>query len=120
MKKLFTLFAVAALTATMAACGGNANQQNNDEAATEVEAAAPAAAAEGDVLDKYEALINKAIEVYGKVKQGDAGAMEEYAKIAEEMSAMSTELTTAVEGMSAAQAQRFAELGQKWAAAAAQ
>lgn len=124
MKKLFTLFAIASLTVAMVACG-NKNKKATDEAATEsaVEAAVetPAApAAEESVLDKYEKLVNQAIEVYGKVKAGDANATAEYTKIAEEMSSMSTELTSAIANMSAEDADRFTKLGEKWAAALAQ
>ena len=124
MKKLFTLFAVTAFALSMTACGGNSNSNKNTESTeTQTEAAAEVAAPaaeEGNVLDKYEKLVNQAIEVYPKVKAGDAAATQEYMKIAEEMSKMAEELTTEMANMTPEQVQRFSELGQKWAAAAAQ
>ncbi len=120
MKKLCTLFAVSALVLTFAACGGN-KKNNTTEAAGETTTettATPAQTAGNDVLDKYEALINQAIDLQAKVAKGDAAASQEYMKIAEEMQSMAGELQTAIANMSEADAQRFAELGQKLANAA--
>ena len=117
MKKIFTLIAVAALAMTMVACGNNNKKANADtETAVETEKAAPAAAGKS-TLDKYADLIEKAIEVYPKVKAGDAGAVAEYTKIAEDMAALSTELSGAMATMSTEDVERFTKLGEKWAAA---
>lgn len=121
MKKFFAIFAVTALALTLTACGGNKKNNNTETENTETTeaTAAPAApAAEANVLDKYEALVNQAIELQGKVAQGDAAASQEYMKVAEEMQKIAGELQTAMTNMSEADMARFTELGQKLANAA--
>jgi len=122
MKNLFTLCAVAVMALTFAACGNAANKNNadtTDSIETAVTTEAPVAvAAEESVLDKYEALINQTIELQGKVAAGDAAAAQQLVTVSEEMNKISAELQTAMANMSAEDAQRFAELGQKLAGAA--
>ena len=117
MKKLFTLFAATAFVLSMVACGGNASNNSATEETTETPAPA---AQENDVMAKYESLVNQAIELQGKVSNGDASAIQEYMKIAEEMGKIAEELSAEMANMTPEQAQRFAELGQKMAAAAQQ
>lgn len=121
MKKILMVVTAAAF---LVACGGKSTStKTEDTNATQVEATTEAkeeVKEEGDVLSQYEALIEKAIEVYPKVKAGDATAVAEYQKIAEDMGALSTKLTEEMSTMTPEQANKFAELGQKLAAAMAQ
>jgi len=121
MKRILSIFAIATVAFAFVACGGGkAKTEATEEAATEtvvsVEEAAPAAA-EKTALAQYEEFINKVIDLYPKVKAGDVDAMKEYQKLSEEMTATATKLSEEMATMSAEDAQKFAELGQKLAAA---
>ena len=122
MKKILSIFAMATMTFALVACGGKGTktEEVTEEATTETvvssEEAAPAES-EQTVLAQYEVFINKLIELYPKVKAGDADALSEYQKLTEEMTATATQLSQEMSTMSAEDAQKFAELGQKLAAA---
>ncbi|NDV84505.1 hypothetical protein [Bacteroides sp. 51] len=121
MKRFLSIFAIATVAFAFVACGGKGTKTEEAEAtATEtvenVESAAPAAS-EKSALAQYEEFINKVIDLYPKVKAGDVDAMKEYQKLSEEMTAVSTQLSQEMSTMSAEDAQKFAELGQKLAAA---
>ncbi|MDH6306359.1 hypothetical protein M2459_000346 [Parabacteroides sp. PF5-5] len=114
MKKSYLVLAVLTFTLSFIACGGKTSEKaTSEDAAPKTEAAAPAKG--NDVLDKYETLVNKTIELYesGKFKSGDAAAMQEYTKIAQEMSEMAEELQEAMQNLTPAQVQKYTELGQK-------
>jgi len=123
MKKTFSMFAVAVLALTMAACGGNSSSNNNstESNATETPAveAQATAAAEGDVLAEYEKLIEKLIELQGKVNKGDMSAMEEYTKLSQEMADFATKHAEEFANLTEAQVLRYQEIGMKLANAAA-
>ena len=123
MKKTFSMFAVAVLALTMAACGGNSSSNNNstESNATETPAveAQATAAAEGDVLAEYEKLIDKLIELQGKANKGDMSVMEEYTKLSQEMSDFATKHAEEFANMTEAQVLRYQEIGMKLANAAA-
>jgi len=119
MKKIFKMFAIAALTVSFVACGGGKKTEPTvvEEEVIETEVVT-APAGNDDVLAKYESLMDKAMELQKKVTSGDAAATQEYTKIMQEISDMSTELQEAVTNMTPEQAQRWAEKAQKWAASA--
>lgn len=114
------MVAVAALSLSLVSCGGASSEKSTENAdSTKVETPAADSTkvetpAEGDVVAKYEALVNKAIELQAKVAKGDATAVEEYTKISEEMANLSSEFANATPE----QAAKIAEIGQKLATAA--
>lgn len=104
--------------AILVACGGKGTTPKAEDAnAPQTEVKAPKAE-EGDALAQYEKMIEKVIEIYPKVKTGDASAMAEYQKIATEMAPLATKITEEMANMTPEQQARFAELAQKLAAAA--
>lgn len=114
MKRIYLVFAVlTTLTLSFVACGGKGSDKSSSDSAPKTETAAPAKG--NDVLAKYETLINKMIKMYedGKFTSGDAAAMQEYTKLAQEMSDMSEELQKEMQNLTPAQAQKFTELGEK-------
>lgn len=122
MKRILSIFAIATVAFAFVACGGKGTKTEVTEEATateaveNVEAAAPEAS-EKTALAQYEEFINKVIELYPKVKAGDVDAMKEYQKLSEEMTAAATKISEEMATMSAEDTQKFAELGQKLAAA---
>lgn len=109
MKKISMMIAVAALSLSLASCGGKSDAPKTDGADT----TAVDSAKEPEVLVKYEALVNKAIELQAKVKKGDASAIKEYTQLSEEMTAMATELSQEVAKMTPQQVEKITELGKK-------
>lgn len=120
MKKIYLVFAVLTFTLSFIACGGKGTDKTSSEDASAPKTEKPAPAKENDILAKYEALINKMIKLYeeGKFQSGDATAMAEYTKIAQEMADMSEELQKEMQNLTPAQVQKFTELGQKLSDAA--
>ncbi|GEM_PF-3590066 len=116
MKKLLFIFTVATFTLSMTACGGKGSANSNSTEETTAPKTETTTSSKGnDVLDKYEALINKMIELYenGKFQSGDAAAIQEYTKMAQEMTDMSEELQKEMQNLTPAQIQKFSDLGQK-------
>lgn len=111
------MLTIAAFATTFVACDSKKEGTENTTTAdsTAVEAAAPA---EGDVLAKYEALVDKAIPLLEKVQKGDAAATQEYTQIAQEIANLSTDLQKEVATLTPEQATKFAEIGKKFAEAA--
>jgi ABC-type Fe3+-hydroxamate transport system substrate-binding protein len=120
MKKIVMMLAMAAFVVSFAACGGKTTQTTTEESTTLTEETVTPASAEGDVLAKYEELVNKAIDLYPKVLEGDANATQSYGEIALEISKISQDVSTALATASPEQQQRIAELGRKFAEAAPQ
>ncbi|MDR1203765.1 MAG: hypothetical protein LBL58_19320 [Tannerellaceae bacterium] len=116
MKKVYLMFVVMAFTLSFIACGGKGAKEavSEDTSAPETETVAPAPA-DGDVLAKYESIVDRMIKLYegGKFQSGDAEAMAEYTKIAQELADISEELQTEVQNLTPEQIQKFTELGQK-------
>ncbi|MCD8185778.1 MAG: hypothetical protein LUD68_04765 [Rikenellaceae bacterium] len=128
MKKFFSVFAVAVLAVCLTACGGNA-ANNNSSSASDAEGEAPAleetaaaeaqeVAGEQDILAQYETLINKTIELQGKVREGDAEAMQEYSELAEKLVPLAEQLAQEFANMTPEQIQHYTKLAQKLAEAA--
>lgn len=119
MKKI-SMMVVAAMALTFAACGNSekpATDQNQTEETTTAPAEA-AVAAEGDILKKYEAFVEQALPLLAKVKTGDAAAIQEYSKIAQDLAQFMQDNQDAFSKLSADDAAKFAELNQKLANAA--
>ena len=123
MKKYLLIATVIALGLSVAACTGKKgeNAQATDESTKQEEVVAPTTNSvdENDVLAKYENLIDKLIDLQDKVAKGDAASVEELTKLNEEATALNAELQNAVANFTPEQTQKFTELAQKWAAAAA-
>ena len=73
---------------------------------------------ESNLLVRYEEIINRAIELQEKISKGGIDATQEYAKLTEEMTSITVELQNVLTNLTPEEAQKFAELGQKWAEAA--
>jgi hypothetical protein len=118
MKKIVMMLTIAVFATSFIACGGKSNTQSetatDESAAPQTEEVAPAAA-EGDVLAKYEELINKAIELYPKVIAGDASASQEYVQIGQDISGIAQQLAQEAANFTEDQQKRYLELAQKFA-----
>ncbi len=115
MRKQLLMVALVAFTFSFIACGGKSTTDSStDNTTTKTETPAPAAK-DNDVLAKYENIINKMIKLYedGKMQSGDASAMQEYTKLAQEMSDISEQLQKEIQNLTPAQVQKISELGQK-------
>ncbi|MDR1919216.1 MAG: hypothetical protein LBQ65_06180 [Tannerellaceae bacterium] len=122
MKKIVLMLATAAFMVSFAACGGKSSTQTetttDESTENQTEETLAPAAAEGDVLAKYEEFVNKAIDLYPKVIAGDAAAAQEYVKLSQEIAEVAEELGTAFANLTPEQQQKFTELGQKFVEAA--
>lgn len=120
MKKYLLIVVIATFTLSFVACSGKKGDTTptNNESLKEDVTASPAITDENDVLTKYEAIINKSIELQEKVSKGDATAIQEYTKLSEEMTSIAVELQNAVANMTPEQIQKFTELVEKWTEAA--
>ena len=129
MKK-YLLIATVALGLTFTACSGA--QKQNDSAQPADSVAQPAAVAQpvdttaaaaatdqSAVLAQYEQLVNKAIELQGKVQKGDASAAQELTKLSEQMTSVTTQLQNAAASLTPEQTQKLTDLAKKWADATA-
>lgn len=65
------------------------------------------------LLNKYEATVNKLIELYGKIKDGDYAAAAQVATMTSDIQTLVSELDAAKTHMSAAQLKRMADIAQK-------
>ena len=113
MKKLFISMAAVAVLA-LSACGGGSKDSAKD--ADKVETKKEASSSN---LDAYIKLIEKATPLLEKVAKGDADAVTEYTKIAEDMAKIATDLQTELANSPELMkkytdaAQKFAEAAQK-------
>lgn len=94
MKKVFMSMAAAAML-TLVACGGGSKsadsaKETGKEATEKTETKKESASS--PKLDQYIKLIEKATPLLEKVSKGDAAAVQEYTKIAEDMAKIATEL----------------------------
>ena len=107
------LFAAASLI--FVACSGEkkATDAPADDA-TQTETPAPAAeTASGDALEKYEALVNKAIPILQKIQKGDMSAANDYQKLNKEISDLMPQLQAEAANMTPEKAAKYQELAQK-------
>ena len=121
MKKYLLIVTVIALGLSFTACGGQKGEsaKATEEPTQQEEVTATSKSVdEGDVLTKYENLINKAIGLQEKVASGDIASVEEYNKLSEEMTAVALEIQNELPKLTPEQVQKLTELGQKWADAA--
>ena len=93
MKKVFIFMSAIAIF-MLAACGGGGNKSadSGKEAADKVET--KKSSASSGKLDDYIKLIEKATPLLEKVSKGDAAAVLEFNKIAEDMTKIASELQT--------------------------
>ena len=116
MKKYLLIVAVVAMGLSFVACGGNKGEsaKASDEDQQEEIVIVSETVEEGDLLTKYETLIDKAIGLHEKVASGDIAATEEYNKFREDMATVALELQNELPNFTPEQMQKFTELGQKW------
>ena len=118
MKKVFMFFAATAML-TFAACGGGSksadSSANDAKENVEVKSDAPASS---DKLDQYVKLIEKATPLLEKVSKGDAAAVQEYTKIAEDMAKIAMELQSEL-ASNPEKMKKFNDAAQKFAIEAA-
>jgi hypothetical protein len=120
MKKIVMMLAMASFVVFLAACGGKGASQSeaSGETATPAAETVAPAAAEGDLLAKYEAFVNKATGLITKVAAGDAAAAQEWQKLVQDYTTLSQELAAQSANFNEAQIKKLQELSQKWADAA--
>jgi len=116
MKK-FVMIAFVAAATLFTACNTKtegAGKDNKDS--VQVEATTPEATenkAEGDLVDRYSALVDKLIVLQEKAKKGDTAAVQESAKLQEEAMALATEFQQQAGTMTAEQQAKFAEIAKR-------
>ena len=119
MKKYLLIVTVFALGLSIVACTGKKSENANANEEVKQEEVAPAAdSVNGDVLAKYEILVNKAIELQGKLAGGDAAAAQELAQVGQDIAAMASDLANAAANFTPEQAQKYEDLAKKWTDAA--
>ena len=121
MKKYLLIVTVFVLGLSIAACTGKkAENANATDDTTKQEVTATTDSVDvSDVLVKYEAAIEQAIDLQDKVLSGDTAAAQDFAKLSDDITTMATNLQNAAADLTPEQTQKLADLGQKWAAAAA-
>ena len=112
MKKVFFLMSVVAVL-MFAACGGGNKSADSAKEADKVEAAASSSN-----LDAYIKLIEKATPLLEKISKGDMEALQEYSKIAEDMTKIATELQSEL-ASNPALMKKYTDAAQKFAEEAA-
>lgn len=122
MKKIAMLFMATAMI-TFVACGGGEKKSDDAAAATEEvtvveETAAPSSSSSSsDIVAQYQALCDKMVELAPKMKSGDATAMQEYQKVAQDFAAFAQNNQEAWSNLSEADAQKIQEIALKAAEA---
>ena len=123
MKKILFSSITVVFLALMVSCGGSKSTDaavEDADAATEqvTEQATEANASSSDVLKKYEEFVDKVIPLLAKMKTGDVAAVQEYAKLAEELGKFVQDNTDAFSALTEADAKKYEELAKKLADAA--
>ena len=117
MKKILFSGITVVLMALMVSCGGSKSTDDatTEETATEevTEVATETEASASDVLKKYEEFVDQVIPLMAKVKTGDVAAVQEYAKLAEELLKFTQENDAAFGALTEADAKKYQELAQK-------
>jgi len=121
MKK-YLLIATVTLGLAITACGGGQKNESaqpaNDAAQSAVTDTTSNSVNQDSVLVQYESLINQAIDLQGKLLKGDASVTQDLAKVTDQMTVVYTSLQNAAANLTPDQAQKLADLKQKWDAAA--
>lgn len=116
MKKFVMIAFVAAATLFTACNTKTEGAAKDDKDSVKTETAAPetvASETEGDLVDRYSALVDKLIVLQEKAKKGDTSAVQEAAKLNEEAVALATEFQQQAANMTAEQQAKFAEIAKK-------
>jgi len=120
MKKYLLIVTVFTLGLSLAACSGKkAENANASDDATKQEQVTPATnPGNDDVLTNYETLVNKVIDLQGKVASGDTTSADELAQVKQNLDSIATVVQNAVANFTPEQTQKYQDLVQKLAAAA--
>lgn len=121
MKKISMFFMATAMMAFVA-CGGG--EKKSDDAAAETteavveEVAAPSSSSSSsDVVARYQALVDKMVELVPKVKSGDTSAAEEYTKVVQDFTNFAQQNADDWNNLSAEDAAKMQEIALKAAEA---
>jgi len=106
---------VAAATMFTACNSGAKDAKPEEPQATETPAAEakPEVAAEGNVIDEYAKLVDEMLEVAGKVKAGDAAAVQKMMELSQKAQGMMTKLQEELPNMTEEQKAKFEEIQKK-------
>lgn len=116
MKKLFiSLCVLAAVSFT--ACGGAQKAETATETVTET---VVASADSLSLVQQYEVLVTKSVEIAKKVQAGDAAAATEFATIQEEVTSFMENNKEALENLTEEEQAEFVKVQEKVAASVAQ
>ena len=118
MKKVLVFMSVVAVLMFAACGGGSKSTDSGSKDATEKVETKKESSSSTKNFDAYVKLIEKATPLLGKVSKGDAAAIQEYTKIAEEMQKIVVDLQKELENNPELM-KKFTEITQKYAAEAA-
>lgn len=117
MKKIKLVLFATLIAALFTACGDKKDKAATDEKAKVEEVAK----ASGNVLiEKYQAVSDKMVELYKKGLTGDTEALQEYQKVAEEFANFMQENQEAWSKLTAEEIQKIQDIGTKAAEAMTQ
>lgn len=123
MKKILMVVAIAATSIALVACGGSSKPAEGESTETEVVAEeevveeTPAATTSGSIVEQYQVLCDKMVELAQKVKAGDAAATQEYQKVAQDFANFAQENQDAWSKLTAEEIQKIQEIATKAAEA---
>ena len=115
MKKILFSGITVVLMALMVSCGGSKSTDAATEDATATEQVTEADACCSDVLKKYEEFVDQVIPLFAKVKAGDIAAVQEYAKLSEDLTKFLQDNAATFSTFTEADAKKYEELAKKLA-----
>jgi len=119
MKKILFASTAAIMLALMVSCGGSKSTDAATEEGTATEQVTEEApevttdASSSDVLKKYEEFVDKVIPLLAKMKTGDIAAVQEYTKLAEELTKFTQDNAAAFGALTEADAKKYEEIAKK-------
>lgn len=116
MKKILMVIAIAAMSVSFVACGGSTKPAAEGEATENTDAKAGEAAS-GSIVDQYQALADKMVELAPKVKAGDMDAVNEYTKLSEDFAKFAQDNAEAFAKLTPEESQKISEIMTKAAQA---
>jgi len=115
MKKYLLIVGVVAMGLSFAACSGNKGESAKASDETKQEEVVATPPSDDDLLTNYEALVNKVIELQGKIASGDTASATELTKVNGDVATLVTQLQNELPNFTPEQTQKWTELVQKLA-----